>query len=64
MKAGTKKQTIATKQTKHCADFIIRPKAVICATEQIKAVTYSIVWVEDVGGWRVVHNDDFVEIPA
>lgn len=64
MKAGTKQQTTATKQAKHCADSIVRPKAVICAKKQRKAVTYSIVWVEDVGGWRVVHNDDFVEIPA
>lgn len=36
----------------------------MCKKKQRKTVTYSIVWVEDVGGWRVVHNDDFVEIPA
>lgn len=26
--------------------------------------TYSIVWVEDVRCWRIVHNDDFIEVPA
>lgn len=25
---------------------------------------YSIIRVEDVGGWGVVYNDDFVEVPA
>lgn len=26
--------------------------------------TYSIVWVEDVGGRGIVNNDDLVQVPA
>lgn len=26
--------------------------------------SYSVVWVEDVGGWGVVYDDDLVQVPA
>lgn len=29
-----------------------------------KVRTYSIVWVEDVGGRGIVHDDDLTQVPA